>query len=67
VDRNLNDLQAAPDRAVVHLDLEAVAVAADAGHVDGFQGGAAPDLETGGDVADAQVQQRADVVVGEAG
>src|SRR5215831_4403516 len=56
VDGQFNDLQAVPDRPVVHLHLEAVAVAADAGHVDGFQGGAAPDLESGGDVADTQVQ-----------
>src|SRR6516162_7714773 len=54
VDGQLDDLQAVPHRPVVHLDLEAVAVAANAGDVDGLQGGAAPDLEPRGDVANAE-------------
>jgi hypothetical protein len=67
VDGHLDDLQAALDRPVVHLDLEAVAVAADTGQVEGFQGRAAPELEARGDIADAEPQQGADVAVGEAG
>src|SRR3989442_15365565 len=62
VNGQLDDLQAVPHRPEVHLDLEAVAVAADAGHVDGFQRGTPPDLEARGDIADAKPQQRADVV-----
>src|SRR5579871_7006781 len=67
VDGQLDDLQPVPDGPEVHLDLEAVAVAADAGHVNRFQRGSPPDLEARGHVADAEPKQRADVVVGKAG
>jgi hypothetical protein len=46
----LNDLQSVLDCAIVHLDLEAVAVTADAGDVDDAQRGGTPELEAGRDI-----------------
>jgi hypothetical protein len=64
MDGHLDDLQATPGSPVVHLDLEAVAVALDAGDIDGLQRRGPPELKTGGNVPDTQPQERTDVGVG---
>src|SRR5215469_9133809 len=61
MNRQLDDLQAVVDGPVVHLDLEAIAVAAHTLHVDGLERRAAPQLEPGRHVPNAQVEQHADV------
>src|SRR5680860_1373479 len=60
-DRHLDDIEAALDRAVGHLDLEGVAARLDRVEVDRLQHLAAEALEAAGQVADADAEHEARV------